>query len=86
MDSKQEVLDQVGVDLYKVIQLYVRIVVLILAIVGITWPFVCLCVLGSHCVVCSYDFSLVWQMFVFFFSGQPGIFRVVAAVACCTHF
>ena len=52
MDSKQEVLDQVGLDL----KLYSYTV--LLAIVGITWPIVCLCVLGSHSVVCSYDFFL----------------------------
>ncbi len=31
-------------------------------------------------------FALVWQMFALFVSGQPGMFRVMAAVACCTHF
>ena len=39
--------------------------------------------LGAHSVVCSYDFFLGFAKFI---SGQPGMFRVMAVVACGNHF
>ena len=72
---------------FEVIQLYVYIVI---TDTCNSWHYLAIrlfmCSWVPFCRLFLWFFPWFGKCSFFFFSGQPGIFRVVAAVACCTHF